>query len=231
MREIVLDTETTGLDPEAGDRIVEIACLELVNRFPTGRVWHQYVNPERDVPEAAFAVHGLSTAFLSDKPVFAALAEDFLRFIDGASLVIHNAAFDVKFLNAELKRVGLPAIAEGRVVDTLAIARRKHPGAQNTLDALCRRYGIDNSARTRHGALLDTELLAEVYINLIEAQQPGLNFARVAASREAANARSKGITQRPAPLSARLSPEEEAAHAAFVRGLKAKSLWFAQDAE
>ncbi len=229
MREIVLDTETTGLDPAAGDRIVEIACLELVNRYPTGRVWHHYINPEREVPEAAFAVHGLSTAFLSDKPVFASLAEDFLRFIEGATLVIHNAAFDLKFLNAELARLSLPLIAEGQVVDTLAIARRKHPGAQNSLDALCRRYGIDNSARTKHGALLDTELLAEVYVNLVEAQQPGLDFARTAVSAGSGRERPLAIARRPAPLRARLSPQEEAVHLAFVSAFKAQSLWFKTD--
>ncbi len=229
MREIVLDTETTGLDPEAGDRIVEIACLELVNRYPTGRVWHHYINPEREVPEAAFAVHGLSTAFLSDKPVFASLAGDFLRFIEGATLVIHNAAFDLKFLNAELARIGLPVIAEGQVVDTLAIARRKHPGAPNSLDALCRRYGIDNSARTKHGALLDTELLAEVYVNLVETQQPGLDFVRATVSSALARDRARAIATRPAPLPERLSPEEDAVHLAFVSAFKVQSLWFKKD--
>ena len=160
MREIVLDTETTGLDPLRGDRLVEIGCVEIVNRFVTGQVFHRYINPERPMSPEAFAVHGLSDAFLADKPVFRQVAEEFLAFIGDDPLVIHNASFDMGFLNAELKRMKKGSLAADRVIDTLAIARRKHPGQQNSLDALCARYGIDNSRRSRHGALLDAEILA-----------------------------------------------------------------------
>lgn len=223
MREIVLDTETTGLDPASGDRIVEIACLELVHRIPSGRTWHYYVNPERDMPAAAFAVHGLSTAFLADKPKFADLAASFTDFVRGAKLIIHNAAFDIKFLNSELGQVGMPPLSFDDVVDTLALAKRKHAGAQNNLDALCRRYSIDNSKRTKHGALLDTELLAEVYLNLIEAHQPGLIFA---APGEAARAAAITIVlKRPRPLPGRMSLEDAAAHQAFLASFKTPSLW------
>ncbi|MGD9868469.1 MAG: DNA polymerase III subunit epsilon, partial [Hyphomicrobiales bacterium] len=176
MREIVLDTETTGLDPATGDRIVEVGCVELVNHIPTGRVWHQYLNPERDMPEAAFKVHGLSSEFLKDKPLFAAVAKDFVDFIEDARLVIHNASFDIGFINSELARCELAPVGFERVVDTLALARRKHPGAQNSLDALCRRYQVDSSARRKHGALLDAELLAEVYIELIGGHQARLEL-------------------------------------------------------
>ena len=174
VREIILDTETTGLDPATGDRIVEIGAVELLNHLPTGRTFHVYVNPERDMPREAEAVHGLSIAFLKDKPVFAAVAQDFLEFIDDAALIIHNASFDMAFINAELGFLRLPSIPPERVVDTLLIARQKHPGAANSLDALCRRYGIDNSRRTKHGALLDSELLAEVYLELIDELSPGV---------------------------------------------------------
>src|SRR5215213_4339788 len=167
MREIVLDTETTGTDPAAGDRVIEIGCVELVNHVPSGRTYHVYVNPERPVSAGALAVHGLTNAFLADKPVFAAIADDLLAFVGDGRLVIHNAGFDVAFLNAEFARTGHPALPLEQVVDTLALARRKHPGASNSLDALCARYGIDNSRRTKHGALLDAEILAEVYIELI----------------------------------------------------------------
>ena len=167
MREIVLDTETTGLDPDAGDRIVELGAVELLNHMPTGRVFHAYVNPQREVPEEAVRVHGLTTAFLADKPVFAAVAADFAAFLGDARLVIHNAAFDIRFLNAELGWCGLPAIAWARAIDTLDLAKRRFPGANNTLDALCRRFGVDASGRVKHGALLDSELLAEVYLELM----------------------------------------------------------------
>ncbi|MDX2265034.1 MAG: DNA polymerase III subunit epsilon [Hyphomicrobiales bacterium] len=223
MREIVLDTETTGLDPDSGDRIVEIACIEMMHRIPTGRVWHHYINPERDMPAGAFAVHGLSSEFLADKPKFAELADDFVRFIDGAQLVIHNAAFDVKFLNAELARVNAAIIDAGRVVDTLALARRKHAGAQNNLDALCRRYGVDNTRRTKHGALLDTELLAEVYLNLIGAHQPGLDLGRAAAA--AGSAQIVAAAPRPGRLPQRVTEDEIAAHQAFLATLKAEPIW------
>ena len=164
MREIILDTETTGLDPNEGHRLVEIGCVEMIDRNPTGATWHKYFNPERDMPVEAFNVHGLSAEFLSDKPLFAELAQEFVDFVGDAHLVIHNAGFDMRFLNAELKRVNLAVLAMDRVVDTLAMARRKHPGARASLDELCQRYGIDNSKRVKHGALLDAEILAEVYI-------------------------------------------------------------------
>lgn len=174
MREIVLDTETTGIEPADGHRLVEIGCVELVNHVPTGRVWHQYINPQRDMPPEAFDVHGLSAQFLSDKPVFRAVAADFLAFLGEARLVIHNAAFDMKFLNAELGWAGLPQLALHRAIDTLAIARKRFPGSPASLDALCRRFGIDNSRREKHGALLDSEILAEVYLELIGGRQPDL---------------------------------------------------------
>ena len=174
MREIVLDTETTGLDPDSGDRIVEIGAVELLGHVPTGNTFHKYVNPEREVPKEAIDVHGLTDDFLRDKPAFGAIAQDFLAFIGDAKLVIHNAAFDMKFLNAELRWLELPQIDEGRAVDTLEIARKKFPGSPASLDALCRRFGIDNSNRTLHGALLDSEILAELYLELIGGRQPDL---------------------------------------------------------
>lgn len=177
MREIVLDTETTGFDPYAGHRIVEIGCVELINRMATGKVYHQYINPERDMPEEAFKVHGLSEDFLSGHPVFKDIAQDFLDFIEDAALVIHNASFDMKFLNAELEWLSIPHIPMDRAVDTLAIARKKFPGSQVSLDALCRRFEIDNSSRDFHGALLDSKLLAEVYLELTGGRQPGLELA------------------------------------------------------
>ncbi len=177
MREIVLDTETTGLNPADGHRIIEIACLELINHVPTENHYHQYINPDREIPVEAFEVHGISEAFLADKPRFPAVAEPFLRFIGDDPLVIHNAGFDLKFINAELQQVGAPPIPFTRSIDTLAMARRKFPGAQASLDALCRRFEIDNSARTRHGALLDAELLAAVYLELIGGRQPGFELA------------------------------------------------------
>lgn len=177
MREIVLDTETTGIDPQDGHRVVEIGCVELINHVPTGRVFHRYINPERDMPMEAFAVHGLSTEFLADKPVFAELAAEFLDFIGEATLVIHNAEFDIRFLNAELDRLGLPRLGMDRVVDTLALARKRYPGAPASLDALCRRFEIGNSGRSLHGALLDAQLLAEVYLELLGGRQPTLVLA------------------------------------------------------
>jgi DNA polymerase-3 subunit epsilon len=185
MREIVLDTETTGLDPLQGHRLVEVGCIELLNRIPTGATFHSYLNPEREVPAEAFAIHGLATEFLKDKPRFADIAEDFLSFIGDAPLVIHNAGFDHGFLIAELKRVERPPIARERLVDTLLLARRKHPAGPNRLDDLCARYGIDNSRRTKHGALLDAEILAEVYLELIGARQAQLGLAESAAVRGA----------------------------------------------
>jgi DNA polymerase-3 subunit epsilon len=174
MREIVMDTETTGLDPADGHRIVEIGAIELVNLLPTGRVYHQYINPERPVPREAENIHGLGNDFLRNKPVFARIAADFLDFIGDAKLVIHNAAFDMRMLNAELTRLGQPVLPISRALDTLEIARKRFPGAQASLDALCRRFGVDNSGREKHGALLDTELLAEVYLELMGGRQQGL---------------------------------------------------------
>lgn len=225
VREIILDTETTGLDPATGDRIVEIGAVELINHMPTGKTFHVYINPERDMPKEAEAVHGLSSAFLSDKPVFAAIAQDFLEFIGDATLIIHNASFDVGFLNAELGFLGQPSILPERVVDTLHIARQKHPGSANSLDALCRRYGIDNSKRTKHGALLDSELLAEVYLELIGGRQTALVLEATVTKKAAAVAAARVDLQRPAPLPSRLSEQERQAHAAFVEGLGEHAIW------
>ena len=228
MREIVLDTETTGFDPDSGDRLVEIGAVELFNHLPTGQVFHVYINPERDMPEAAFAVHGLSRDFLADKPVFAKVAADFLAFVGGdARLIIHNASFDMKFLNAELRWAGLPEIPMARALDSLEMARRRFPGANNTLDALCRRFGVDNSARQKHGALLDSELLAEVYLELIGGRQPDLVLT------EGGGASGPAVTggalyappPRPRPLAPRITGEELAAHRAFVAELGEATLW------
>jgi DNA polymerase-3 subunit epsilon len=226
VREIVLDTETTGVEALKGDRIVEIGCVELLNHCPTGRNYHVYINPERDMPDGAFRVHGLSEAFLSDKPVFAAIAGEFAAFIADAKLVIHNAAFDVGFINMEFGRLGIPPIVPALVVDTLAMARRKHPGASNSLDALCSRYGIDNSRRTKHGALLDSEILAEVYIELIGGKQTSLGLGTSMAGGPGAGL--AAVIERPVrlrPLAPRLSDEERAAHEAFVGKFKAAPLW------
>jgi DNA polymerase-3 subunit epsilon len=225
MREIVFDTETTGLDPFQGDRLVEIGCIELVNRFPTGRTFHCYFNPERDMPEQAFKIHGLSLDFLKDKPLFATKVEDLIAFLgDEASLVAHNAMFDLGFLNAELERAGRGAVNRERIVDTLLLARRKHPGGANRLDDLCARYSIDNSRRTKHGALLDAELLAEVYIELIGARQ-----AQLVLSQTSAPVRIAGeaivLRERPAPLPPRLSEEERAAHRRFISTLGDSAIW------
>jgi DNA polymerase III subunit epsilon len=224
MREIVLDTETTGFDPETGDRIVEIGALELLNHVATGRTFHQYLNPERAVPEAAVEVHGLTTAFLSDKPVFAAVVDAFLDFIGDARLVIHNASFDMKFLNAELGWAGRPPLAPHRALDTLELARRRFPGAPNSLDALCRRYGVDNSGREKHGALLDSELLAEVYMELTGGRQPGFTLVAAGTVSEAERANWKPPA-RPRPLFPRITAAEAAAHEAFVETLGEAALW------
>lgn len=225
MREIILDTETTGLDPATGHRIVELGAVELLNHLPTGRSFHAYINPERDMPREAEAVHGLSAAFLSDKPVFAAIVSDFLAFIGDATLIIHNASFDMAFLNAELAFLGLPALPPERVVDTLHLARQKHPGAANSLDALCRRYGIDNSKRSKHGALLDSELLAEVYLELIGGRQTALILEASRVKRTTTVIAGPIDLQRPAPLPARLTEDERQAHAAFVALLGDSALW------
>lgn len=223
MREIVLDTETTGLDPESGDRLVEIGAVELLNHMPTGRTFHAYINPQRDVPQEAVDVHGLTAQFLADKPVFAAIAIEFAAFIGDARLVIHNAAFDMKFLNAELGWAKQPAVAWARAVDTLELARRRFPGAQNTLDALCRRFGVDNSAREKHGALLDSELLAAVYLELIGGRQPDLSLTVVTAG--PAGGAAWAVPPRPRPLGPRLTFAEAEAHARFVAGLGEGALW------
>ena len=225
MREIVLDTETTGLDPETGHRIVEIGAVELRNHVPTGRTYHQYVNPEREMPQEAFEVHGLSSEFLADKPRFAEIAGAFLEFVGEARLVIHNAAFDMKFLNAELDRAGMPPIPQARAIDTLALARQKFPGAPASLDALCRRFGIDNSARTRHGALLDSEILAAVYLELIGGQQPDFALAATQTASGDEGGESWRPQPRPRPLPSRLGEEERAAHAALVEELGPEALW------
>ena len=227
MREIVMDTETTGLDPFSGDRIVEIGGVELLNHLPTGRVYHQYINPERDMPQGAFDVHGLSAEFLSDKPVFGNIAQEFLDFVGDAKLVIHNAAFDMKFLNAELAWIKRPVLPMDQAIDTLEIARKRFPGAQNSLDALCRRFGIDNSARTKHGALLDSEILAEVYLELVGGRQPDFALSIVGGTDSAVQMGQGDWTppQRPTPLPSRVTEEEAAAHAAFVESLGDGALW------
>jgi DNA polymerase III subunit epsilon len=223
MREIVLDTETTGLDPNDGHRIVEIGCIELVNHMPTGRVFHRHVNPERDMPEDAYAVHGLSAEFLATHPPFAAHVEKLLEFIGDGRLIIHNAEFDIKFLNAELRRLGKEKL-RCEVEDTLALARRRFPGAQASLDALCRRFAIDLSARTKHGALLDCELLGAVYLELIGGRQPGLALVDDAILVESALTIARPL--RPArPHEA--SVEELAAHAAMLQLLK-QPIWLAE---
>jgi DNA polymerase-3 subunit epsilon len=225
MREIVMDTETTGLDPNGGDRLVEIACVELANYIPTGRVWHKYINPQREVPHDAFRVHGLSTQFLADKPLFSDLVDSFLEFVDGGTMIFHNASFDMKFINAELLRIERAAIPHERVLDTLAIARRKHPAGPNSLDALCKRYSIDNSARTKHGALLDAELLAEVYLQLIGGQQPNFDLTARRAGGVAGAAASNIILPRPQPLPANLADAELEAHLAFIKELGGSAVW------
>ena len=225
MREIVLDTETTGLDPNGGDRVVEIGCIELVNHIPTGRHYHVYINPERTMPEEAFKVHGISDEFLKDKPVFAAVAREFCDFIGEDPLVIHNAAFDIGLLNMELARLeGLPHIAMERAIDTVRIARGKFPGAQASLDALCKRFNIDLSARIKHGALLDAELLAEVYLELIGGRQQGLGLAGTDGDGQTLIAlpQARGPARPPRPHAP--SEVELAAHARFLARLK-DALW------
>ena len=225
MREIVLDTETTGLDPLRGDRLVEVGCVELFNRMPTGQTFHRYMNPERDMPAEAFNVHGLSTEFLASKPLFAEVVEEFLAFIGDAPLVIHNASFDISFINSELDRIKRPVILKERLVDTLLLARRKHPGVSNRLDDLCSRYAIDNSRRTKHGALLDAELLAEVYIDLIGARQSQLILAAESIGIRIGGGGETVRRQREIPLVARVSDEDRAAHRAFVATLGDKPIW------
>ncbi|MCA6107483.1 DNA polymerase III subunit epsilon [Bradyrhizobium cenepequi] len=224
MREIVLDTETTGLDPLRGDRLVEIGCIEIFNRMPTGQTYHVYINPERDMPAEAFAVHGLSTEFLAGKPLFTEVVDEFLAFIADAPLVIHNASFDISFINSELERIKRPVIVKDRLVDTLLLARRKHPGVSNRLDDLCSRYSIDNSRRTKHGALLDAELLAEVYIDLIGARQSQLILASEVAVTQVGHG-DMPRRQREIPLVPRVTDAEREAHRAFIATLGDKPIW------
>ncbi len=225
MREIVLDTETTGFEPSEGHRIVEIGAVELFNHVPTGRTYHQYINPERPMPAEAFAVHGLGDEFLRDKPVFRLIGQAFLDFVGDAKLVIHNAAFDMKFLNAELGWARLPLLPMNQAVDTLAIAKRRFPGSPATLDALCRRFGVDNSAREKHGALLDSEILAEVYLELIGGRQPDFALGSATTETRAAHAPVWRPRPRPTPLPPRITEEEAAAHAAFVAKMGDSAIW------
>lgn len=224
MREIVLDTETTGFDPLSGHRMVEIGCVELMNHLPTGEVFHRYLNPERDMPEEAFKVHGLSAEFLSGKPLFAEVVADFLAFIADSPLVIHNAEFDMRFINAELARLGFPTLPMSRSIDTVIMARKRFPGAQANLDALCRRFEIDNTHRTHHGALLDAELLAEVYLQLIGGRQPGLELAVAKGGNGAAAGTARAPRQARPPRLHAPTEDEVAAHAAFIGKLK-NAIW------
>lgn len=225
MREIVLDTETTGLDPYQGHRLIEIGCIELVNRMPTGQVFHHYVHPDRDIPEEAFRVHGISLEMLKDKPRFHEIADELIAFLGDAPLVIHNAAFDMGFINAELERASKPLLDRTRMVDTLLLARRKYPGGSNRLDDLCLRYRIDTSRRTKHGALLDAELLTEVYIELIDARQTTLILVENGKSQDRAPQQVAASRIRPQPLPSRLTAEELAAHRSFIATLGEKAIW------
>ena len=227
MREIVFDTETTGLDNQQ-DRVIEIGGVELDNKFPTGRTFHVYVNAQgRKVHPDALAVHGITDDFLKDKPDFGAIVGDMAEIFDGAKLIAHNASFDIGFINAEYARLGLPPVDPGRVIDTLALARRRHPMGPNSLDALCKRYGIDNSHRTKHGALLDAELLAEVYIEMNGGRQAALGLTSASASMQSDGQRTvdESIGPRPTPLASRLSDEERATHARLLEDLGDKALW------
>jgi DNA polymerase-3 subunit epsilon len=225
MREIVLDTETTGLDPTKGDRVVEIGAVEIVDRIATGRTYHVLINPERDVPEEAFRVHGHSSESLRDKPVFAAVAQDFLAFVGEDPLVIHNAEFDTRFLNAELAKLGRVALAAERIVDTLVLARRKHPGAPASLDALCDRYRIDRSRRVKHGALLDAEILVEVYCELMGGRQRSLVLAsEIAVAAE--TDRRAAPRHRPAPIGERIEAGARQAHREHLETFGAPAIWF-----
>ena len=225
MREIVLDTETTGLDPSTGDRIVEIGAVELLNHLPTGKTFHKYLNPERNMPEEAQAVHGLTEEFLKDKPVFSQIVDDFLTFIKDSKLVIHNASFDMKFINAELVLVGKTTLPTDIAIDTLGIARKKSPGSPASLDALCRRFNIDNSARTLHGALLDSEILAEVYLELIGGRQPDFGISDTYNTGKRKVDEERKVFNRPKPLKTRLTVKEQEAHTEFVQNLGASTMW------
>ncbi|MPZ58851.1 MAG: DNA polymerase III subunit epsilon [Rhizobiales bacterium] len=224
MREIVIDTETTGLDPYLGHRLVEIGCVELVNRIPSGQVFHRYVNPERDIPAEAFAVHGIDGERVRNERIFAEIVDELAEFLGDAPLVAHNAMFDLGFLNAEMQRCGKPEVARERMIDTLLLARRRYPGGANRLDDLCARYRIDNSRRTKHGALLDAELLAEVYVELIDARQASLVLVEASGGGEARRGLA-AIRQRPEPLPPRLTASECDAHLAFVGTLGGDAIW------
>ncbi len=228
-REIVMDTETTGLDAKNGDRLIELGCVEIVNRIPTGVEYHAFINPEdREVHPEAEAIHGISNDFLRDKPVFKDVVDEFLAFIGDAPLVIHNASFDIGFINMELGRLAREPLGMDRVVDTLALARRKHPAGPNTLDGLCRRYGIDNSKRDKHGAIIDSLLLADVYVELLGERQAALGLARQAAKGKgqgSGQSRAQRAKQRPKPLPSRLSAEDIAKHAEFVETLGDGAIW------
>jgi DNA polymerase III subunit epsilon len=225
MREIVLDTETTGLDPLQGHRIVEIGAVELFNHIPTGKTYHTYINPQREVPREAEAVHGLSSAFLKDKPVFSKIADEFFEFIGDTVLIIHNASFDVGFLNAELGFIKRPPILYERIIDTLALAKKRHPMGPNSLDALCKRYGIDIAKRTKHGALLDSELLAGVYLELIGGRQITLTLPKTDNVRHLQTSNAQAPAKRSNPLPERLTAEELVRHEALVISLGASALW------
>ena len=227
LREIVLDTETTGLDARTGDRLIEVGCIELINRIPSGREFHSFIHPEdRSVHPEAEAVHGISNDFLRDKPRFEQIVDNFLDFIGDAQLIIHNASFDLGFINMELERSGRELLPETRVFDTLALARRKHPGGANSLDALCKRYGIDNSKRTKHGALMDSLLLAEVYIELLGERQATLALAKDLETEIRVDRRIRvAAAVRPAPLPPRLTEHDEAMHRAFVETLGKDAVW------
>ncbi|MDG2405098.1 MAG: DNA polymerase III subunit epsilon [Paracoccaceae bacterium] len=227
MREIVLDTETTGLDPSQGDRIVEIGAVELYDHVPTGATYHQYINPQRIMPQEAFAVHGLGDDFLRDKPLFADIVSDFIAFIDDSTLVIHNASFDMKFLNAEFQWCDRPQIPAQKALDTLAIARKQFPGSPASLDALCRRFNISTTTRTLHGALLDSEILAEVYLELVGGRQPDLTLvgSETSQAKQVSKTPEWIPSARPAPLPSRVSKDELKNHEEFISQLSNTSLW------
>jgi DNA polymerase III subunit epsilon len=222
MREIVLDTETTGFEPSEGHRLVEIGCVEIFDRYPTGNIFHAYVNPERDMPAGAFNVHGLSAEFLKDKPLFSNVYDGFVEFLGDANIVIHNAAFDMKFLNSEFTKIGKPLLASSRIIDTLMLARRKHPGVSNTLDALCDRYNIDRSKRIKHGALLDSEMLAEVYSELLGGKQSKMDLN---ASKFSKADKLKPAAKRTVAIEPLINDDERAKHAEFIATLGENAVW------
>jgi DNA polymerase-3 subunit epsilon len=228
MREIVLDTETTGLDPKQGHRLIEIGGIEIFNRIPTGREFHRFINPERDVPAEAQKIHGITTESLVSKPLFRDVVREFLAFIGDDTLVIHNAQFDITFLNHELQLAGEKPLSFERVVDTLAIARRRHPAGPNTLDALCKRYGIDNSQRTKHGAIVDSLLLANVYVELLGERQAAFGLQTLGGNATVADRRGAKLPAakaRPAPLPSRLTETDIAAHRSLIEKMGARAIW------